>query len=163
MTESCYLFPVSYDVFVLFFCHSTLLLTWLTFLGLLTQVLTSYDHILHSYFTLKGQFQNLTSGQVRSRSGQRQVTTGVGQYAYLPRRLDEPSRLAPFARLYLHLSWFIGKNRTSTSFDLRWPPCDPQSSVAYWSSQMGWVSMILKELGGFGWFMWNGKNFHISS
>ena len=97
------------------------------------------------------------------RSGQRQVTTGVGQYAYLPRRLDEPSRLAPFARLYLHLSWFIGKNRTSTSFDLRWPPRDPQSSVAYWSSQMGWVSMILKELGGFGWFMWNGKHFHISS
>ena len=28
--------------------------------------------------------------------------TQVGQNAYLPKRLDEPSRLAPFARLYLH-------------------------------------------------------------
>ena len=36
------------------------------------------------------------------RSGQGQVMTQVGQYAYLPRRLDEPSRLARFARLYLH-------------------------------------------------------------
>ena len=47
------------------------------------------------------------SGQVMSsqdliKSGQGQVMTQVGQYAYLSKRLDEPSRLAPFARLYLH-------------------------------------------------------------
>ena len=35
-------------------------------------------------------------------SGQGQVMTEVGQYAHLPSRLDEPGRLAPFARLYLH-------------------------------------------------------------
>ena len=49
------------------------------------------------YSTLKCQAQNLTSGQVRSRSGHDQV----GQYAYLPKRLDELSRLASFALLYL--------------------------------------------------------------
>ena len=36
------------------------------------------------------------------RSGQGQVMTQVGQYAYLPKRLDEPGHLAPFERLYLH-------------------------------------------------------------
>ena len=28
--------------------------------------------------------------------------TEVGQYAYLPERIDEPGRLAPFARLCFH-------------------------------------------------------------
>ena len=50
-------------------------------------------------FDLKSQFQNLTSGQVRS--GQGEVMTQVGQYACLLKRLDEPCRLEPFARLYL--------------------------------------------------------------
>ena len=36
------------------------------------------------------------------RSGQGQVMTDAGKYPYLPKRLDEPSRLALFARLYLH-------------------------------------------------------------
>ena len=36
-------------------------------------------------------------------SDQGHVMTQVGQHAYLPKRLDEPSRLAPFARVYLHL------------------------------------------------------------
>ena len=34
-----------------------------------------------SNFTLKGQFENLTSGQIRSRPGQGQIMTQVGQYA----------------------------------------------------------------------------------
>ena len=49
----------------------------------------------HVLLTLQGQFQNLTSGQG-------QVMTEVGQYADHPKRLDEPSRLAPFVRLCLH-------------------------------------------------------------
>ena len=51
-------------------------------------------------FYLKDQSQNLTSGQVRS--GQGKVMTQVAQYAKLPMRIDEPSCLAPFARLYLY-------------------------------------------------------------
>ena len=43
MTQLCYSFPVSFD---LFWGHSTLLLTWLIFFGLLIQVLTSYDLFL---------------------------------------------------------------------------------------------------------------------
>ena len=35
-------------------------------------------------------------------SGQGQVMTEVGQYAYLPKLLDEPSRLTTFVSLYLH-------------------------------------------------------------
>ena len=146
-----------------FFWHSTLLLTWLTFLGLLTQVLTSYDHILHSYFTLKGQFQNLTSGQVRSRSGQRQVTTGVGQYAYLPRRLDEPSRLAPFARLYLHPVVIYWQKQ---DFDLIWPqvtsPWPPIISCVliitdgvsvHDSERIGWFRLVYVKREAFSYFL----------
>ena len=44
----------------------------------------------------------MTSGQVRLRPGQGQIMTQVGQYAHPLNRLDEPGRLAPFARLYLH-------------------------------------------------------------
>ena len=36
------------------------------------------------------------------RSGQGQVMTQVGQYAYILKRFDETSRLALSARLYLH-------------------------------------------------------------
>ena len=35
-------------------------------------------------------------------SGQGHVMTQVGQFAFLPKRLDEPSILARFARLCLH-------------------------------------------------------------
>ena len=52
------------------------------------------------FLTLKGQFENLASGQVTL--GQCQIVTQVGQYAHRPKRLDEPSCLAPFARLYIH-------------------------------------------------------------
>ena len=68
------------------------------------------------------------------RSGQGQVMTEVDQYAYLPKRIDEPSRLALFLRLYLHpVECFWRK----PDFDLISPPRDPQSSVAPGSSQMG--------------------------
>ena len=56
----------------------------------------------HVLFILKSQFRILTSGQVRTKSGQGQIMTQVGQYAYYPKRLDQPSRLALFARIYLH-------------------------------------------------------------
>ena len=44
--------------------------------------------------------------------------TLVGQYAYLPKQLDEPSRLVRFARLYLHPVRVIGEKRIVTSDDL---------------------------------------------
>ena len=44
--------------------------------------------------------------------------TEVGQYAYLPKRLNEPSRLAPFALLYLHPVASFGEARILTSGDL---------------------------------------------
>ena len=69
--------------------------------------------------TLKGQFENMTSGQVRSRSGKRYIMIQVCQYAYPMKRLDDPSRLAPFARLYLHPVVTYWRKRIVTSFDLR--------------------------------------------
>ena len=53
--------------------------------------------------------------QVRSDQGQ--VMAQVGKYAYLPKRLDELSRLAPFARL-IFMSRVIGKKWIETSCDL---------------------------------------------
>ena len=44
--------------------------------------------------TLKGQGQNLTSGQG-------QVVTQVGHIAYVSMRFDERNTLRPLARLYL--------------------------------------------------------------
>ena len=61
------------------------------------------EPVRNMYFlTLKGQLENFASAQVSSRSGPGQIMTQVGQYAHLPNRLDELSRLAPFARLHLH-------------------------------------------------------------
>ena len=65
----------------------------------------------HSLFDLE---RSISKFDIRS--GQGQVMTEVGQYAYIPKRLDESSRFAPFARL---LSRVIGENRILTSFDLR--------------------------------------------
>ena len=39
---------------------------------------------------------------MQKRQKMQKIMTEVGQYAYLPKRLDEPSRLAPFVRIYLH-------------------------------------------------------------
>ena len=55
------------------------------------------------------------------RPGQGQVMIQVGQYAYLPKHLDEPSRLAPFARLYLHP---VTSYWRKTDYDHRWPSRD---------------------------------------
>ena len=61
---------------------------------------------------------DLTSGQVNFRSG-RQVMTQVRQYANIPKRLDEPGRLAPFAGLYLYPVARYWRQRIVTSYDLR--------------------------------------------
>ena len=72
-----------------------------------------------------------------------QVLIQVGQYTHFLKRIDEPSRLAPFMGLYVHpVASYQQKKLIVTS-------CDPQSSVVPTSSQMGRVVMILKELGGF--------------
>ena len=113
----------------------------------------------HALLTLKGQFQNLTSGQVRSRSGQGQIMTQVGQYAHHPKLLDEPSRVAPLARLYHQLVATYWQN---TDYGLIWLQVKSRSSVAPGSSQMGWVAMILTKLDGFRRLMRNGKHFHLS-
>ena len=68
--------------------------------------------------TLRGQFQNLSSGQVRSRSGHGQIMTQICQYACHAKQLDEPSRLAPFARLYLHRVVTYWQGMIVTSFDI---------------------------------------------
>ena len=70
----------------------------------------------HVLFDLE---ENLTSGQVRSRSGQGQIMTQIGQYGHPLKRLDEPSRLAPFARHYLHPVVTYWRKMDCTSFDLR--------------------------------------------
>ena len=121
-----------------------------------------------SYLPRRAGSKHVLLGHERSiskydlRTGHGQVKTQVGQYAYLPKRLDEPSRLAPFARLYLYPDATYWRK---TDCDLIWPqvtsPC-PRSSVAPGSAQMGWVVTILKELGGFGWSKRNRKHFHIS-
>ena len=98
-------------------------------------------------FTLKYQYQNLTSGQVRSRSGHDPSRPIINMHTHLPKRLDEPSRLAPFASLYPHP---VTSYWRKTDCDLRWPSHGPRLSVAPGSSHMGWVIMTLKELGGFG-------------
>ena len=55
------------------------------------------------------------------RSGQGQVMTQISQYANLPKRIDESSRLAPSACLYLHpVARLISENRIVTSFELIW-------------------------------------------
>ena len=75
------------------------------------------------------------------RSGQGQVMTQVGQHAYLPNRIDEPSRLAPFARLYLHSVTSYWLKTDCDLCDLIWHSREPRSSFAPGSSQMGWVAM----------------------
>ena len=54
----------------------------------------------------------------QARSGQGQVVTEVGQYAYLSKRFGKPSRLASFARLYLHS---VASYWRKTYCDFIWP------------------------------------------
>ena len=69
--------------------------------------------------------------QIRSMSGQGQIMIQVGLYANPLKRLDKPSRLAPFAGLYLHsvATSFCRERRIVTSFDLRSPPRDPDRQL----------------------------------
>ena len=86
----------------------------------MTVVFASSAGSEHALFYLKGQFQNLTTCQVRSRSS---LMTQVGHacvhaHVYLSKRLDEPSSLAPFASLYLHP---VASYWRITCCDLLWP------------------------------------------
>ena len=60
--------------------------------------------------TLKGQGQNLTSGQGH-------VETQVGYIAYVSMRLDERNTMRPFSRLYLF--WIKSYSQKKTVGDLR--------------------------------------------
>ena len=67
------------------------------------------------FLTLKGQFENLTSGQVRSRldhDPSRSMCTSSEAAC-------DPSRLEPFARFYLHP---VATNWRKTECDLIWSP-----------------------------------------
>ena len=113
------------------------------------------------FLTLKGQFQTLTWGQVRSRSGHGPSTL-ICTYFKVAWRAKSFGTICVF--WYPFCRDLSAKNELRphlTSFDLGWTPRDPRSSVTSGLSQMGWVAMILKELGGFCRFMRNGKHFHI--
>ena len=75
--------------------------------------------------TLKGQGQNLTSGQGH-------VVIQVGHIAYVSMRLDERNTMRPLSRLYL---FWIKSNLQKTVGDLRWPQMTfggpPMKTVAW--------------------------------
>ena len=75
--------------------------------------------------TLKGQGQNLTSGQ-------RHVVTQVDHIAYVSMRLDEGNTMRPLSRLYL---FCIKSYSQKTVGDLRWPQMTfggtPMKTVAW--------------------------------
>ena len=75
--------------------------------------------------TLKGQGQNLTSGQGH-------VVTQIGHIAYVSMRRDERNTMRPLSRLYLFL---IKSYAQKTVDDLRWPQMtfgeSPMKSVAW--------------------------------
>ena len=92
--------------------------------------------------------------------------TQVGQYAIFRSGLTSQVVWHHLRVSISKLSRVTGENRIATSFEgrhVRWPSRDPPSSVAPGSSKMRWVATILKELGGFGRFMRNGRHFRISS
>ena len=117
------------------------------------------EPVQNMYFlTLKGQFRfYLRSCQVKVRSWHKQINMHI-----LPSGLTSQVVWHHLRVSISIMSWAIGEERIVTSCDLRRTSRDPRSSVAPGSSQMGWVVMILKELGVFGQFMRNGKHFHIS-
>ena len=57
-------------------------------------------------------------------------------------------RAKSFGTIYASLSpscrELLAEKRIATSCELKWPSCEPQSSVAPGSSQMGWVSWLWK-------------------
>ena len=111
---------------------------------------------MHS-LTLKGQFQNLSSGQVKVRSWPKLVNMNIFRS-----RLKSQVIWHHLCICISILLWVIGEKWIVTSCDLRWPSCNSWPSIAPRSSQMGSVTMILKKLGGFSWFMQNGKHFNFS-
>ena len=116
--------------------------------------------IVH-FLTLKYQFRVLNSGQVRS--GQGQVFTEVDQYAYIPKHLDELSRLALFVHLYLHpvASYWRKKDcgLMWPQMTFPWPPIISCTRII-----TGWVSGYDPErTGGFRLvYAKRGKHFRIS-
>ena len=79
--------------------------------------------------TLKGQGQNLTSGQGH-------VVTQVGHIAYLSMRLDERNTMRPLSRLYL---FWIKSYSQKTVGDLRWP------QMTFGGSPMKTVAWVITE------------------
>ena len=75
--------------------------------------------------TLKGQGQNLTSGQGH-------VVTQVGHIAYVSMRLNERNTIRPLSRLYL---FWIKSYSQKTVGDFRWPQMtlagSPMKTVAW--------------------------------
>ena len=108
----------------------------------------------HVLFTLKTQFQNLTSGQVQVRSWPKYANMHIFRRSLTSKVAWHHLRVSISI-----LSRVIGEKRIAASCDLRWSSRDPRSSTARGSSQKGWVAMIPKELGGFGWFIETGSNF----
>ena len=79
--------------------------------------------------TLKGQGQNLTSGQGH-------VVTQVGHIAYVSMRLDERNTMRPLSRLYL---FWIKSYSQKTVDDLRWP------QMTFGGSPMKTVAWVITE------------------
>ena len=79
--------------------------------------------------TLKGQGQNLTSGQGH-------VVTQVGHIAYVSMRLDERNTMRPLSRLYL---FWIKSYSQKTVGDLRWP------QMTFGGSPMKTVAWVITE------------------
>ena len=79
--------------------------------------------------TLKGQGQNLTSGQGH-------VVTQVGHIAYVSMRLDERNTMRPLSRLYL--IWIKSYSQKSVG-DLRWP------QMTFGGSPMKTVAWVITE------------------
>ena len=79
--------------------------------------------------TLKGQGQNLTSGQVH-------VVTQVGHIAYVSMRLDERNTIRPLSRLYL---FWIKSYSQKTVGNFRWP------QMTFGGSPMKTVAWVITE------------------
>ena len=79
--------------------------------------------------TLKGQGQNLTSGQGH-------VVSQVGHIAYVSMRLDERNTMRPLSRLYL---FWIKSYLQKTVGDLRWP------QMTFGGSPMKTVAWVITE------------------
>ena len=95
------------------------------------------------------------------RPGQGQVMSQVSQYAYQSKRIDEQSRWAPFARLYLHP---VASYWRIVDCDLMWPHMtsrDPLISCTQISTvgvsghdpeSFGWFRLVLVKRGAFSYY-----------